>query len=246
MKKGLIIIFLIAFSNSVWANEVIKVASGNWEPFNSKREKNANIAELLVDAAFKLEGIDTKYAYFPWKRSYSNVQKGKHDISFPWIKNEARQKDFLFNNVPLITEKTVFFHLKDLDFDWKDYNDLKKYKIGGTNGYASNKVLASNGINVDIVGTEELNYKKLLKGRIDLYPGAFFVGYYQINRLFGPAKSAMFTNHSKPMTVDDYYVLFNKNNPKSKEWIQKLDSGLRKLKTSGEYDRLVDQVLLKK
>jgi len=78
MKKIFCVIVIFLLSTSVYANEVIKIAAGDWEPFTSSREKNANIAEKIVIAALNLEGVDIKINYYPWKRSYNNVLNGKH------------------------------------------------------------------------------------------------------------------------------------------------------------------------
>jgi len=243
MKKGIYFIFFILFASNVYSGEVVKIAIGNWEPFTSKRDKNANMSELIVREAFKLENIDVQFEYFPWKRSYENVLNARYIGTFPWAKTEEREKNFIINKEPIFKEKTVFFHLKDLDFTWNTYDDLKKYRVGGVIGYFQAEMLEKHGVKIDYVGTEDLNYKKVLKRRIQIYPTSFFVGYFQINKLFGPVKSALFTNHPKPLTENNFYMLFSKKHPDSKVLSDKLDNGLKKLKAGGQYEKIVDSVL---
>jgi len=245
-KLVLLLSFMLVVAPvSVLANEKVTLAAGDWEPFTSSREENANIAELIVIDAFKLVDIDVELKYFPWKRSFEMTKKGDFVGTFPWQVTKDREKDFYISEQTILVEKTVFFHLKDNEFNWETLDDLKKYKIGVTIGYSSENILEAKGIKVSKVPKEDLNYKKLLKSRIDAYPAAFFVGYYQINMLFDPAKAALFTNHSKPLSEDGYHMLISKNIPNGKELVAKFDKGLKMLKESGAYDVIIDKSMTK-
>ena len=61
---------------------------------------------------------------------------------------------------------------------FNDYQDLTKYKIGATQDYAYSDEfwkLANNGtLNVEVMQKNKLNIKKLLAGRIDLFPSYQF------------------------------------------------------------------------
>ncbi len=238
MKRFAIIFLILTYLNSINANE-ISLDIGDWEPFTSSREKNADITEKLVIEAFKLENIKVKLSYYPWKRSFVNVKKGEAVGTFPWMKSKEGNKDFFYSKEPVLKESIVFFHLKGSGFKWNNYSDLKKYRIGGTIGYVYAEELQKRGVELQMVGKEDLNYKKILAGRIDAYPTSYFVGYYQINMLFEKKQASLFTHHSKPLMTTDYYLLFSKKIPKIKSIIEKFNRGLKKLKKSGRYDELV-------
>ncbi|MCP3921579.1 MAG: transporter substrate-binding domain-containing protein [Desulfobacterales bacterium] len=238
MKRFAISCLILMCLNSIKAND-ITIDIGDWEPFTSSRVKNANITEKLVIEAFKLVKIKVNFKYYPWKRSLVNVKKGESVATFPWMKSKERDKQFYYSEQPVLKEKTVFFHLKYSGFKWNNYNDLKKYRIGGTIGYLQAEDLQKRGIKVQMVGIEDLNYKKILAGRIDAYPTSYFVGYYQINMLYGKQKASLFTHHPKPVMTSDYYMLFSKKIPNIKGIIEKFNDGLKKLKKSGRYDELI-------
>ncbi|MCP4162149.1 MAG: transporter substrate-binding domain-containing protein [Deltaproteobacteria bacterium] len=238
MKRFAITCLILICLNSINANE-IRIDIGDWEPFTSSREKNANITEKLVIEAFKLENIKVKLSYYPWKRSFVNVRNGESVATFPWMKTKDGNKDFFYSKEPVLKESIVFFHLKNNWFKWNNYKCLKKYSIGGTIGYLYSDDLQKRGIKLQMVGKEDLNYKKILAGRIDAYPASYFVGYYQINMLFEKKQASLFTHHSKPLMTTDYYILFSKKIPNIKGIIKKFNSGLKKLKKSGRYDELV-------
>ncbi len=90
---------------------------------------------------------------------------------------------------------------------------------------------------------EDTNYKKILGGRIDATPSNIFVGYSLIHKLFPDDKAALFTNHPKPWTEGDMFMLISKKVANGQEIADKLDAGLKKLKASGKYQEIIDKAL---
>jgi len=140
--------------------------------------------ERVVTEAFQLEGINVIYEYFPWKRSYLQVQHGDFDGTFPWNKTKERRGEFYIHKLPLYKDEGVYFHLKNNAFDWNTIDDLKQYKVGVTIGYQHEIIYNKKGITAEPVASEELNFKKILVGRIDVYRTSKIVGYETINNLF--------------------------------------------------------------
>lgn len=241
MKKIIFFISLyLCCTLSAFSEEtVVKLAIGEWAPFTSEKEQNGKLAEEVVSAAFGLEGIRVEYAYFPWARSMAMTENGDYDGTFPWLKTADRMEIFHPSQNSLIQDEGVFFHLKTTPFDWKTLEDLKKYRVGVTIGYANEGIYKKAGIKADAVPKEELNFKKMLGDRIDVYQTSKAVGYYMINKFFTPAEATQFTHHPTPTAMDNYYILFPKKSPKAKFFNEKFDSGFAKLKASGEYDRIL-------
>lgn len=242
MKKLLVVIGVLLLSTSSIA-ETLRLDIGEWLPYTSEKESRTHLAEVIVIEAFKTTGIEVEFRYYPWKRSYENVKKGKSAGTFPWYPNEERQNDFYIHKEPLLVANEVFFHLKSTDFSWENYEDLKPYKLGGTIGYAEVEIYKKHGLNGDIVPKEELNFRKLLGKRIDATPSNIFVGYNTIHRLFPPEKAALFTNHPKPFKTGNLYMLFSKKIPNMEKVVDQFDKGLKQLKVSGQYDTLIGRFL---
>ena len=221
------------------AGEIVKLAIGEWPPYTSQYDPDSKILEKVVAEAFRLEGIEVKYDYFPWKRSFIYARDGDYDGTFPWQKNRERGNAFYINSIPLVSDVSVFFHLKSSRFDWRKFDDLKKYKVGVTIGYSQEKFYRDKGIKVEAVPKEELNFYKLLAGRIDVYQASRLVGYSIINKLFDPEKRKLFTHHPKIVDRNELYILFSKASPGGKKFKERFDSGLKKLKASGAYDRII-------
>ena len=232
------LLFALACQSST-ANETARLAIGEWAPFTSETDPNGKLLEHVVSEAFKLVGVDVVYRYFPWARSYRNIETGSYDGTFPWNKTEERDAVFYIPKQSIIKDEGVYFHLKTTAFDWNDLQDLKKYRVGVTIGYKQEKTYADNQIMADPVPSEELNFKKMLVGRVDVFQTSKRVGYMTIRKLFSPEDAARFTNHPKPVEIDEYYVLFSKKSPKGKYLSEKFDEGMQALKKSGRYQELI-------
>ena len=77
--------------------------------------------------------------FFPWKRGYINVKDGVWDTAAVWGHTKERESLFLFPT-PVVQIEWVFFHRKDLKFDWEKISDLKKYNLGITSEYDYNQL----------------------------------------------------------------------------------------------------------
>ncbi|WP_028865728.1 substrate-binding periplasmic protein [Psychromonas aquimarina] len=242
MKKSgslLISFLLLVLSFNTLAGEKVVLAIGEWAPYVSQINYRDKILEVIVKEAFRHQGIEVEYRYFPWKRSFEQVRSGLLIGTFPWWVDKKRQQDFIINKEPLFVAKEVFFHLKSTDFKWENIDDLKKYKIGGTLSFEHIARFKKQGIDLDIAIKEELSFKKLLAGRIDALPADFIVGYATINRLFSPAKVSLFTNHPKVSKQAGMFMLLSREFVNAQETADKLDLGLKALKKSGRYDEII-------
>ena len=244
MKQLTLLLLIIAiFSSNVVANEPVKMAIGDWEPYTSATNENSKMLEKVVTEAFQLEGVEVQYDFFPWKRSYVIARDGQFDGTFPWAKTEAHENDFYLHKIPLIIDEGVYFHLKSTPFDWSTIEDLKKYTVGVTIGFKEESLYKEKGIKAAAVPSEDLNFRKMLAGRIDVYQTSMIVGYTIINKLFPPEVAKQFTHHPKPAVENEFYILFSKQTPKGQALADKFDSGLKKLMESGGYGKIIAEYL---
>lgn len=223
------------------ASGVVNLAVGEWPPFTSERDDKARLLEKVVTAAFKLEGLDVKFSYFPWKRSYIRTSQGDFDGTFPWTRTPEREQLFTFGSVPLVTDHSVYFHLKSTRFDWTTLDDLKNYKVGVTAGYKNEGVYKNLGIVADAAPSEELNFRKLIAKRIDVYETSKMVGYATLNKTLPPEQVRLFTHHPRPSELNDYFIMFARTTPNGRVLADKFDAGLKKLKASGVYAKILAQ-----
>jgi len=231
---------------SLVANETINFSIGDWAPYTSPNDPNGKVAETIIAEAFQLEGIDIKNSYHGWKDAFKMAQDAKTDGTYPWFQSDERKKNFYYSKKAIIRTKTVFFHLKSLDLNWKTIDDLKKYKVGGVTGFKSSKFLKDKGINVVLSENDHKSFQKLIAGEIDITASSYFVGHYVIKNNFSAQEVSKITSHSKKIfPATGAYLLVSKKHPRGQELVDKFDSGLQKLVKSGRYIQIIKESIKK-
>ncbi|MCX4027166.1 transporter substrate-binding domain-containing protein [Endozoicomonas sp. SM1973] len=247
MQYKLLLIFWILISPVVLGEERIRIASGEWPPFLSQHYNEYGAGSHIVTEAFALEGIKVVYIFYPWKRSMETAKDGKIDATLLWSKNKDRAKYFLFSD-PVLTLRHVFFHRKDLKFNWETIEDLKQYKIGVTRGYFYGEQIQeaadSSLIDVEIGNTDIINFKKLISNRIQLFIIEPEVGYELLAKNFSRSDQKILTNHHRAIQERQWYLLISNKVPRAKEWLERFNKGLAKLKSQGIIDKIMEDVIM--
>jgi len=246
MKKIIPIIFLLILQFTF--TETIKFSTGDWAPYTSNDMKNNGVICQIVKEAYKFENIDVEFEFLPWKRALYSATKNskKYAGTFPWYSNDERKENFYLSD-SLFECKTVFFYLKSENFDWENFYDLKKLRVGGTLGYLYStdfdNAAKSKVFYLERVPRDEQNFKKLKAKRIDIFPNDILVGYHQIKNLFNKKEIALFTHHPKPIAIENMHILFSKEVRRNKELLEKFNSGLKKLKKTNRYDKILQNAI---
>ena len=238
--RGWVFLCCLVFALSA-RTETLSLANGEWPPYLSEHYTHHGLASHLVSEAFKLEGIDVEYSFYPWARAFSFVQSGERIGSILWSFNEERARDVLYSE-PVIALRTVFFHRKDRSFAWYRLEDLKAWQIVATLGYyygAEFKRLEEAGtLQVSRVRSDELAFDMLVAGRIDLVAAQFEVGYEILHRRFVPSVAAAVTN-SESFDQTDYHLIISRKAPDGRRIIDRFNAGLARLRASGRFDEMM-------
>jgi polar amino acid transport system substrate-binding protein len=230
------------FTKSLSA-ETIRITNGEWEPYLSNYSYQYGLDSHIVTEAFKLEGITVEWGFFPWQRAYQNAKDGINwDASCCWWPDDETKKEFLVSDA--ITQTSfVFFHLKSYNFDWNSIQDLKGLKIGGTSKYDYGKefmaAITAKKVDIEFTSKDEFNYKKLLAGRITLFPNDRFVGNAQIRNYLPDNEAALLTHSPKEFGESTLHLIISVDNKRNKYFLDKFNAGLEKLKVSGRYQQMM-------
>ncbi len=124
--KFSLFLFVCLFSVNVTAQETVRLANGEWEPYLGKKLKHYGVASHIVTEAFKEIGIKVEFKWYgdSWKRAYRDAKIGKVDGTLVWSVTPEREKEMHYSGVVLPGKRTVFFYLKAKHFDWNQSNDL--------------------------------------------------------------------------------------------------------------------------
>lgn len=227
---------------AAYSEEIIRLTSGEWPPYMSENMQYLGLGSKIVSDAFALEGVRVAYGFFPRKRSLFEARLAvEWDGSILWFSSPEIGRGFYVSE-PVIESKFVFFHLKDRPFEWKSIDDLKRFSIGGTLEYdygdEFTQAEKEGKIKIERVPNDEQNFRKLLFGRIDGFPQDIEVGLEIIKNL-KPEEAARLTYNPTVLRSGPVCLLLSKKNEKNKKYIELFNKGLRKLKDSGEYARIL-------
>lgn len=223
---------------------VVFITNGEWPPFTSKSLPFYGAASQVVKEAFRLVGVRVQFEFYPWARAFHLAKSNIKWIgTMPWMKTDERQQVFLYSDV-LMTIEGVFFYLEERGFDWKEWDDLRRLVVGETTGYAYGPDYAAakeKGIFSTFSSSDDVvKFKRLLNKRIDVVPIAKEVGQFLLHKHFHRADVARVTFHPKPVFREKYHLLLKKTDPRSKPLLAKFNQGLKKLKSTGLYQKIVN------
>lgn len=226
-------ILLVLMSAAVQA-EPVKLANGEWAPYQSEQLKNGGFITQFTKEAFAAAGYEVEFAYMPWTRGYEDAKDGKYDGSIIWSKNAEREADFLFSE-PIIRLSTSLFQQKGKNMPISGMSDLAGKRVGGMIGYTygTEEMEEAGQLKIQRVSDAENNMQKLMHGRLDFVLEDTDVGKELIlNMNIGDKIEA------NPTTINqrDYYLIISKKSPRAQELIDAFNRGMAKLNEDGKLD----------
>lgn len=222
----------------------ITLSNQEWPPYMGQELPYDGILSRLVKEAFARGGVDVTYRYYPNNRTLQSARNGQVDGSFGWAPTAERKRDLLYT-VPVLSARMVFFQRKDHRLNWSQWSDLKGAHVGVTVGnYYSDDFDAQvkNGsLFVDSAPDDMINLRKLLAGRIDLFPIDLEVGKYLIAHHLSPAQGALLEPQSKTFWAAPLHVVIWRKHARGPELVDRFNRGLKALQDSGDFDRLLQE-----
>ncbi|MDX1453338.1 MAG: transporter substrate-binding domain-containing protein [Oleiphilaceae bacterium] len=242
-----VIVLIGFFSLPTSSQEAITISTGDYPPFVSKDLKHNGYVSHVISEAFARKNVHVEFKYMPWKRAYEEAKQGDYDATSFWYDSEERRQHFYYSD-PVNHEKTVFFYRKANPLkDWSSLSDLKNYKIGATNGYTYTEefwaMAESKELMVYPKPHDLTNMKKLVGGRIDLFPAGIVLGSTLLYENFDPAIVHTVDYHSKPLTEATGYLLFPKASKNSERLLKLFNAGLKQLEESGRLEKMYDDLI---
>lgn len=227
--------------------KTVFLTNGEWPPYLSQSLPNYGFASHVVTEAFANVGIEVKYGFFPWKRSYRYAKQGYSagvkawHGSVVWVHTPKRALSFQFSDV-VVEENEHLFHLKSSGLEWERIEDLYGLIIGGTlhTVYPDLESAERQGLlTIDRDGNYDLLFKKLLHRGIDAVPFVKHVGHYFIQSQLSAEQAAQIVFAPTVLDKRDYYVMFSKETDPNGQLLALFNQGLAQLKSSGRYQQML-------
>ena len=224
------------------AGDRLRITNGDWPPYLSPDLPHYGIATRIVTEAFAEVGIEVDYGFFPWNRAFYLAEKGEWDGTAVWLKNQERQKLFYYSD-PVVKSGYVFFHRKDMDFEWENRGDLKGLTVGTTQQYdygpAFRKAEEEGLIRVESASRDLLNFKMLLRKRIDLFPIDRVVGLTMLYKHFTPEQIKQIDHHPRLLRGDQLHLLLSRAIPENRKRIKLFNEGLQRLRARDRVEEIL-------
>ena len=219
------LIFLIFLSKPLLLRaETLIIAISDFPPSIDLSDKNYGIHGTLVLNALK----EIKQPYDIKIYSWTRIKKmlDTEDIcSFGWVKNAERQKRWQYSR-PYHADVSYLWGRKDNPLKLKTLRDALSYRIGVTRGFSYGQMFDNllGSIETDEGFDDIVNLRKLLAGRIDLFPAQAII--------VEPILEARFADQAHELEPKlkinnlSHYFVCNINSKLGKEVIQKINPQL--------------------
>ncbi len=229
-KIRILIILLLMLSFQISSAQNLELATGEWVPFTSAKLDNYGEFTKRVNIVFNEMGIEPAYHFYPWKRCYDSVIKGRVWAAFPYSYTKERSKKVWFSDI-LSCSKTVFFYYEQGNsqkrYPFNHLEDLIPHKIGGVYGYFYEESFRDAGLKV-LYSYKEINALGNLKmGRIDLMPMNDLVGWNLIKTHF-PEEVNKFKTLAKPLNIVPLQLIISKEYPGAEKLLDHFNTALKK------------------
>lgn len=218
--------------------QTVEIANGQWKPYLGEELPGGGPVGEAVRAAFETQGWEVNYHYLPWARGREQAADGELDGTIVWSRNAEREKNFHFAG-PVLQLHTVFFHRAGDGFSWSEPADLEGMTIGGIVDYDYGPFTrgdAAERFDVERASSLELNFRKLLKGRVDVVAEERNVGRATLAEMELTDEVAM---DSTPIKTADYYMMVGKAGDRAAEIVEVFEAGMQEIRENGRYDEIL-------
>lgn len=236
-------------TTEVAPNADVQLATLDWQPYVGQDLPNKGYVYQLIEQIFAEQGLTVNIQFLPFARIISLAASGQIDGYFPEYMNEDNAKTFFYSD-PYPGGDVGFIKLTKSQMNVKteknmvSFTDFSNLQIGVVRGYINTAAFDSAGyLAKQETGSDLLNLKKLLFGRIDL---AFIdpnVASYLISTSVEPAfKQATSSSYQfidPGLEYKELFTCFPRGVKKSKRLLKAFNEGLQTLQQSGELDKIL-------
>ena len=243
---ALLLALLIVCTGLASANDrLVRIATGELPPYATQARPDGGMALSIVRAAFELAGYKVEYTFLPWSRALAETRMGKWDATAYWgHKPEYDSQFYLSDNV--VTEQWVMVYRKEIGLKWNALDELRPYRLATVPDYTYTPelraMLKSGGIKSESAPNDTAVLKLLSLGRADVAPMELSVACELLKTQFTEADFQKLAAHPKLITESfTTHLMMNRVQGGNLQKVADFNSGLKKLRESGEYTRLLEK-----
>lgn len=171
---ALILFFTLLFSSTIYA-QVLEVVTTDFPPYQFiEKNEISGKSSVIVKKMISKANLKANFSIYPWPRAYQLALNNKNTLIYSIARTPERENKFQW--IGKITPFHVYFwkNKKRADINLLNFEESKKYKIGGVFSDVKAEHLIKNGFilnkNIELVSSDVLNINKLVANHIDLMP----------------------------------------------------------------------------
>ncbi len=240
------------------ASRKLIIVGEEWAPFEySKDGVTRGIDAEILELVFGKLGVDYEIQFYPWSRAWLMAQNGEADAVISISYKKERETHLLYTDSQkrfgetgdwpadyLWGSEYVFFIRKIHEpvFTFNSYVQIKadKYRVATIQDYSYDKKFMEAGMNSQVVPDQEAGFQLLAEGKADIFPNEKTVGLVALQKL---GLTDKITYCKKPMFRKPYLLPFCRKSdyPDKEKLMMQFYAALRKLRASGEYQRIYEK-----
>ena len=221
--------------------EHLVITTGEWSPYVASDLTEKGFTAEIVKESCRAAGLEVTIEFAPWPRCEAVIERGKVFASFPFSRNEVRDKFALFSDPIAFSRSVLFYNTEKIaEFNFSEIDELKSFLIGGVRGYYYEPLFTKKGLLVDYSDNEDAALKKLYFGRVDLMPLNELVGWESIKRLF-PQESRRFASSINAIDTNGLSLMVSRNYPEAQELLERFNRGLATILANGVYQKIMQR-----
>lgn len=164
----------------------IIIATSPYEPYFIYDENNRKISGMdyeLIQEVFKDSNYNVEVKIVPWDTSVKMVKSGLSDILPAISYDEDREKYLRFSDSYRFESPYGFYTSNTQDMKVQKLSDLEGKRVGIISGYTYFSELYDLNMSIEESSKEEILFKKLLKGQLDVVVLEMESADYQVKKL---------------------------------------------------------------
>lgn len=245
--KTLLLCLIILLSINCFSSEIIKFSEDPWPPYTlgrSGEEPSGGVAVDFVKEISRRVGFIADIKLFPWKRCLKQMESGHRDGILLLTKSSEREEYMVFSEKIMDDRDLIWYSKKRFNnFNWEKFEDLSGLVIGKTAGYnygeEFNAAVLKHKLNVQIATADLLNFRKLLKGRTDIFicnetvARSIFSNYPEFKNELNSAEN--------PLKVVEFYLALSRKSDFQK-YILKINTAIKEMKEDGTIQKILERM----
>lgn len=217
------------------------VTGDDYAPFTDRELPQGGMLTELVQQALLQAGHQPKLSWLPWKRGYQATLRGQFDATFPYLKTAEREADYLFS-APLYEITQRLFSRVDDALEPDKLEQLAGRRICVPLGWQPaprvSELLAAGKLLVHQPQDLTACARLIDMGRDDFFIADSLLGERAIN--LSGVSHQRFHISRKAVGSHTLHFLVPRKRADAQQLLDEFDGGLRRLRDSGEYQRILD------